>query len=79
LSGSNWRRLPYSPENVKLSVSPGRAGGLLMIITPFLWFDDRAEEVVKFYPSIFKNLKIKSVTRYGEEGAKAAGRQRGRS
>jgi predicted 3-demethylubiquinone-9 3-methyltransferase (glyoxalase superfamily) len=46
-------------------------------ITPFLWFDDQAEEAVEFYTSIFKNSKIKSVTRYGEEGAKAAGRPKG--
>jgi predicted 3-demethylubiquinone-9 3-methyltransferase (glyoxalase superfamily) len=46
-------------------------------ITPFLWFDDKAEEAVNFYTSIFKNSKIKSVTRYGEEGAKAAGRPKG--
>ncbi|KPJ88367.1 MAG: 3-demethylubiquinone-9 3-methyltransferase [Gammaproteobacteria bacterium SG8_11] len=37
-------------------------------ITPFLWFDDQAEEAVNFYTSIFKNSKIVSITRYGEEG-----------
>lgn len=37
-------------------------------ITPFLWFDDKAEEAVHFYTSIFKNSKIGSVTRYGEGG-----------
>lgn len=26
-------------------------------ITPFLWFDDKAEEAVNFYTSIFKNSK----------------------
>ncbi len=46
-------------------------------ITPFLWFDDKAEEAAKFYTSIFKNSKIMSITRYGEEGARAAGRPRG--
>ncbi len=46
-------------------------------ITPFLWFDDKAEEAAKFYTSIFKNSKITSITRYGEEGAKAAGRPKG--
>jgi predicted 3-demethylubiquinone-9 3-methyltransferase (glyoxalase superfamily) len=43
-------------------------------ITPFLWFDNQAEEAVSFYTSIFKNSKIKSVTRYGEEEAVASGR-----
>lgn len=37
-------------------------------ITPFLWFDDNAEEAVNFYTSIFKNSRIKSVTRYGDAG-----------
>lgn len=46
-------------------------------ITPFLWFDDRAEEAANFYTSIFKNSKIGKVAHYGEEGAKASGRPKG--
>lgn len=37
-------------------------------ISPFLWFDDQAEEAVNFYTSIFKNSKILNVARYGEVG-----------
>lgn len=37
-------------------------------ITPFLWFDDKAEEAMNFYVSIFKNSKVGSVTRCGEGG-----------
>jgi len=37
-------------------------------ITPFLWFDNQAEEAARFYVSIFKNSKIVGVTRYGEAG-----------
>jgi predicted 3-demethylubiquinone-9 3-methyltransferase (glyoxalase superfamily) len=37
-------------------------------ITPCLWFDGQAEEAMKFYTSIFKDSKIGSVMRYGEEG-----------
>jgi predicted 3-demethylubiquinone-9 3-methyltransferase (glyoxalase superfamily) len=37
-------------------------------ITPFLWFDDQAEEAMKFYTSIFKNSKVGRVTRFGEAG-----------
>jgi len=33
-----------------------------------LWFDNNAEEAVKFYVSIFKNSKIGNVTHYGNEG-----------
>ena len=37
-------------------------------ITPFLWFNDNAEEAVNFYVSIFKDAKILEVARYGEAG-----------
>jgi predicted 3-demethylubiquinone-9 3-methyltransferase (glyoxalase superfamily) len=37
-------------------------------ITPFLWFDGKAEEAMNFYASIFKNSKILSIMRYGEAG-----------
>ena len=46
-------------------------------ITPCLWFDNQAEEAVNFYSSIFNNSKIRSVVRYGEEGAKVSGRPTG--
>jgi len=37
-------------------------------ITPFLWFDGKAEEAMNFYVAIFKNSKLGRVTRYGEAG-----------
>jgi predicted 3-demethylubiquinone-9 3-methyltransferase (glyoxalase superfamily) len=37
-------------------------------ITPFLWFDSKAEEAAKFYTSIFKNSKLGQIRRYGEAG-----------
>lgn len=37
-------------------------------ITPFLWFDNKAEEATNFYVSVFKNSKVLGVTRYGEGG-----------
>ena len=37
-------------------------------VTPFLWFDNQAEEAANFYVSIFKNSKVLSVTRYGDAG-----------
>src|SRR5882724_9494475 len=33
-------------------------------ITPFLWFDGKAEEAANFYVSVFKNSRIGKVTRY---------------
>jgi len=37
-------------------------------ITPFLWFDGKAEEAANFYVSVFRNSKVVSVTRYGQAG-----------
>jgi predicted 3-demethylubiquinone-9 3-methyltransferase (glyoxalase superfamily) len=37
-------------------------------ITPFLWFNDQAEEAVRSYVSTFKNSKVGTVTRYGDAG-----------
>jgi len=46
-------------------------------ITPFLWFDNQAEEAVNYYLSIFKNSKILNVARYGDDAAKVSGRPNG--
>jgi len=46
-------------------------------ITPFLWFNSQAEAAVNFYTSIFRNSKILTTIRYGEEGAAASGRPKG--
>jgi predicted 3-demethylubiquinone-9 3-methyltransferase (glyoxalase superfamily) len=37
-------------------------------ITPFLWFDSKAEEAMNFYVSVFKNSKVVGVSRYGDAG-----------
>ena len=37
-------------------------------ITPFLWFNDQAEEAAKYYTSIFPNSKITNVSHYGDGG-----------
>jgi predicted 3-demethylubiquinone-9 3-methyltransferase (glyoxalase superfamily) len=42
-------------------------------ITPFLWFDDKAEEAMDFYVSIFKNSKRGRISRYGEAGPGPSG------
>ena len=42
-------------------------------ITPFLWFDDKAEEAMNLYVSLFKNSKVINVSRYGEGGPGPAG------
>jgi two-component system sensor histidine kinase QseC len=37
-------------------------------LTPFLWFDGKAEEAAKFYVSIFKNAKITNTMLHGDAG-----------
>ena len=37
-------------------------------ISPFLWFDNQAEDVMNHYVSIFKNSKAGSITRFGDAG-----------
>ena len=43
-------------------------------ITPFLWFDNNAEEAIKFYTTVFKDSKIKQTSRFGEGGPGADGK-----
>jgi predicted 3-demethylubiquinone-9 3-methyltransferase (glyoxalase superfamily) len=42
-------------------------------ITPFLWFNDQAEEAMNFYVDIFNNSKVLGITRYGAAGPKPEG------
>jgi predicted 3-demethylubiquinone-9 3-methyltransferase (glyoxalase superfamily) len=46
-------------------------------ITPFLWFDNQAEDAAKFYVSIFDNSALGAVNRYGKEGFEVHGRPEG--
>jgi predicted 3-demethylubiquinone-9 3-methyltransferase (glyoxalase superfamily) len=46
-------------------------------ITPFLWFDNNAEQAAKFYVSVFNKSKIGKVTRYDKASAKASGQKEG--
>ncbi len=42
-------------------------------ITPFLWFNDRAEEAARFYISVFKNSSVIETMRCGDAGPGPAG------
>lgn len=42
-------------------------------ISPFLWFDNQAEEAVEFYTSVFKNSKVGKVVRSADAGPGPAG------
>ena len=46
-------------------------------ITPFLWFNNDAEDAVKFYVSVFKNSRIGQTTHYTKESSEAAGQPEG--
>ena len=46
-------------------------------ISPFLWFNDKAEEAANFYTSIFKNSRIMKIARYEEAGAEVSGKAKG--
>jgi predicted 3-demethylubiquinone-9 3-methyltransferase (glyoxalase superfamily) len=37
-------------------------------ITPFIWFDNRAEEAARFYTSVFKHAELGSITKAGPDG-----------
>jgi predicted 3-demethylubiquinone-9 3-methyltransferase (glyoxalase superfamily) len=37
-------------------------------ISPFLWFDNQAEEAAKFYTSIFRHSSMGKISRYGDAG-----------
>ena len=44
-----------------------RVGASEQKITPFLWFEENAEEAVKFYVSVFKNSVIRNITSFGDD------------
>jgi predicted 3-demethylubiquinone-9 3-methyltransferase (glyoxalase superfamily) len=46
-------------------------------IVPCLWFDEQAEEAAKFYVSIFRNSRIKEISRYSEAGQDVHGHKPG--
>jgi predicted 3-demethylubiquinone-9 3-methyltransferase (glyoxalase superfamily) len=49
-----------------MSIRPGE--NPMPKITPFLWFNDQAEEAARFYTSLFPDSKITNITHYGEAG-----------
>lgn len=42
-------------------------------ITPFLWFDDQAQQAAELYVSVFPNSKIEQIAHYSEVGPGPAG------
>lgn len=64
--------LAPSPLPVPQDPSP-RAMVRTPTITPFLWFDDDAEQAIAFYTSLFPDSQLLSSTRWGEGGPVPAG------
>ena len=60
LSGSFEKNQPTFSVKTK--------GDTMSKITPFLWFNDQAEEAMNLYVTLFKNSKVLEVSRYGEGG-----------
>jgi predicted 3-demethylubiquinone-9 3-methyltransferase (glyoxalase superfamily) len=66
----------FLPLALQQQPAPSKSGATAMPpkaapqqkITPFLWFDDDAEEAVRFYVSLFDGSKVLSETRWGEGG-----------
>lgn len=48
-------------------------GSFMQTISPFLWFNDEAEEAANFYVSLFKNSKIGKIRRYSKAGPREEG------
>lgn len=46
-------------------------------ITPFLWFEKGAEDVAKYYESVFKSAKIKNIQKYPEAAEQVSGQKAG--
>jgi predicted 3-demethylubiquinone-9 3-methyltransferase (glyoxalase superfamily) len=55
------------------SVSPFDSEAIMQKITPFLWFDNQAEDAARFYASIFKNSRVIETTRCGNAGPGPSG------
>jgi predicted 3-demethylubiquinone-9 3-methyltransferase (glyoxalase superfamily) len=63
------RFYPRHPSHPRFFSPPHRDNILRMQkITPFLWFDGRAEEAMRFYTSVFKDSKVGKIARYGDAG-----------
>jgi len=42
-------------------------------VTPFLWFDGKAEEAMNLYVSLFRNARIVEIHRAGDNGPVMSG------
>jgi predicted 3-demethylubiquinone-9 3-methyltransferase (glyoxalase superfamily) len=71
MGGSN--HFERALTSVAAQEQPAKEETCMQKITPFLWFDGKAEEAANFYASVFKNSRIVSIHRYGEAGPGSKG------
>jgi predicted 3-demethylubiquinone-9 3-methyltransferase (glyoxalase superfamily) len=45
----------------------------MQTITPFLWFDGKLEDAIEFYKTVFSDVEISDISRYGEGGPYPSG------
>src|SRR4051812_7714602 len=67
--GAGRRTRPAGAERSRRA----RPGGMTTTVRPFLMFEGRAEEAMKFYVSTLPNSEIRKVERYDEKGPGPAG------
>lgn len=60
--------MPSLSTSPKATDTPERGPAPAQKITPFLWFNDQAEEAIDFYVSLFDNSRVLNIARYGATG-----------
>jgi predicted 3-demethylubiquinone-9 3-methyltransferase (glyoxalase superfamily) len=65
--------LPLTPTTQQTNLQEPHAMAKSQKITTFLWFDDDAEEAIRFYTSLFPDSKVLEQSRWGEGGPVPAG------
>src|SRR4051812_38956624 len=73
MSRSRTRLRPPHDGRTAPGRRPPPGGTTMHSISPFLWFDDQAEQAAELYVSIFPDSRIVSVARYGEGAPQPAG------
>ena len=63
-----FQLIPFLMNESNVSKIGEEKSSHIQKITPFLWFDNQAEQAANYYVSIFRNSRIGQVTRYGKEG-----------
>ena len=66
-----------TPKNLSSRTLQSQQRSGIQAISPCLWFDNQGEEAARFYVSVFKKGKIKTINRYPAVGQEIHGRAPG--